>query len=93
MNLKIVLNIVIVCVVVGLVICGCKKQKIEFHRDSSVQKLLDSVNSATQPQKSYVKKSAGVIIYKDNSYQNNQINKRSIRFGPKDINFDMKVTF
>ena len=71
-------------VVVGSCFClmGCKQEKIQFYRESAASNLMNKLNAN---QSSKPNKAKGVIILKDESYQTD-----NIRFGPSDINFDIK---
>lgn len=83
---------VLICVGFCTLFSACKRDTIQFYRESKVQEALKNFNSVV-PMKDSVKKSSGVIIYKDNSYQNNTINKKSVNFGPKDPDFDSRFRF
>ncbi len=74
-------------VLCSLLFYGCKKESIKFYRESAVSKALNGFqdNFGT---KSQVKKSSGVVIYKDTSYQNNN---KGQGFGPAEINFDLPI--
>ena len=70
----------------GLISSGCKHDKIKFYRESAAENIKKSFPNN---KKSEVKiNSSGVIILKDESYKNININ-----FGPKDINFDLPSKF
>lgn len=71
-------------VVAGSCFClmGCKQQKIQFYRESAASNLMNKLN-ANQPSKP--NKAKGVIILKDEFHQID-----NIRFGPKDLIFDIK---
>lgn len=83
---------VLMCVGFCMLFSACKRETIQFYRESKVQEAIKTLNSIA-PMSDSVKKSSGVIIYKDNSYQNNSINKKSVNFGPKDPDFDARFRF
>lgn len=71
-------------VLLSVFLFGCSGDKIQFNRESSAQNLINKF----QKQKMNAQKSSGVLILKDESYKNSNIN-----FGPQDINFDLGVKF
>lgn len=75
-----------------LILCGCKKHAINIQHENAVQRTLHSFEKQIE-KKDVIKKSSGIIIYKDNSYQDNSINKKNIRFGPKNPDFDIKLKY
>ncbi len=83
------LLLILFCVLLCLALSGCGNKKIEFNRKSSVQQVLDDIHYKPK-EKRTIKRSKGIIIYKDNSYDTNS---NTIKFGPGDINFDLKVKF
>lgn len=96
MNFNFLKNLGYIAIILGfaLFLSACsKKQSINFYRESKVKNALDTIKAQTEPKKDTIHKSSGIIIYKDNSYQNNSINKKDINFGPKDPNFDIKIRF
>ena len=91
MNKKIlVVLIILFCGLMGCVLSGCQGGSIQFYRESKVQKVMKDV--LPQQKKDEVVRSSGIVIYKDNTSNNNYKNGSSeIRFGPKDINFDLPI--
>ena len=81
-------SFVVFCVLISCVLFGCKNDKIKFYRESKVQELLHGFQDDND-KKDLIKKSSGIIIYKDNSSKNSS--NQSINFGPKDLNFDLKI--
>ena len=81
-------SFVIFCVLISCVLFGCKNDKIKFYRESKVQELMHGFQD-NNPKKDSIQKSSGIIIYRDNSAQNST--NQSINFGPKDLNFDLKI--
>jgi uncharacterized protein YxeA len=71
----------------SLLLFGCKKETIKFYRESAVSKAMNSFTEE-KTYKDSVKKSSGVFIYKDTSYQNNN---KGTHFGPADLNFDLQI--
>ena len=76
------------CVLIGCILFGCKSETIKFYRESKVQDVMQGFKEQSN-KKDVVKKSSGIIIYKDNSYNNSE--SSGIKFGPQDINFDLRV--
>ncbi len=76
------------CVLISCVLFGCKSETIKFYRESKVQDVIQNLKEQDN-EKDVVKKSSGIIIYKDNSYQNSE--SSGIKFGPRDINFDLRT--
>lgn len=76
----------ILLIISSLAFYGCKSESIKFYRESAVSKALNSFNQ--NDDKWQIKKSSGIFIYKDTSYQNNN---KGQKFGPADINFDMPI--
>ena len=73
----------------SLILIGCTHQTIEFKRESKFNQVMKNANKNYQNnQKGVLKKSSGVIIYKDESNSNS-----GGGFGPSDINFDMPIKF
>ena len=82
-------SFIIFCVLISCVLFGCKKEGIKFYRESKVQELMHGFQEQNDKNKDVIKRSSGIIIYKDNSNKNS--NNQSINFGPKDLNFDLKI--
>ena len=76
------------CVLISCVLFGCKSETIKFYRESKVQDVIQNLKEQDN-EKDVVKKSSGIIIYKDNSYHNSE--SSGIKFGPRDINFDLRT--
>ena len=83
--LKLNCYFIFVCVLIGIVACACTVQKIEFKRESAVDKLLKE----TTVQKDSIKKNKNIYIYKYND--NKKINNGNMKFGPNDLNFDLPI--
>lgn len=82
---------VIICLILSaLVYTGCKRTSIQFNRESSAAKVLNAINQ-NSPKKDVLKKSSGIIIYKDNSSTDKNKNYKNPQFGPKDLDFDIKI--
>jgi len=79
---------ILFCVLISCVLFGCKNESIKFYRESKVQDIIHSFRDQDES-KNVVKKSSGIIIYKDNS--NDTQRQNNINFGPKDINFDLPI--
>ncbi len=80
-----------ICVLIACGLSACQDktvQSIKFYRESKAS----SLNNNTRDQKDVLKKSSGVIIYKDNS-QKKGPSLKTIDFGPKDIDFDLPIKF
>ena len=75
-----------VVVIFSVFLFGCKHETIKFYRESAATTLIDKFKGEEASSK---KSNSGVIILKDENYQNNN----NINFGPRDINFDMPVRF
>ena len=70
------------CVLISCVLFGCKSETIKFYRESKVQDVIQNLKEQDN-EKDVVKK------YKDNSYHNSE--SSGIKFGPRDINFDLRT--
>ena len=84
-------SFILFCVLISCVLAACKKETIKFYRESKVQELMQSFQGSTETkqQNGVVKKSSGIIIYKDTSTNANE--KSSVQFGPRDVNFDLHI--
>ncbi len=80
-------SFIIFCVLISCVLFGCKKDGIKFYRESKVDEIMHDFKK--QEEKDTVKKSSGIIIYKDNSNKNS--GSSGINFGPRDLNFDLRI--
>ena len=88
MNLK--LLFIFVCVLISFVLFGCKKEGINFYRESGVDQFLNEQNGNANINSSTTTRSkSGVYIYKDNSVKD--MTGGGAKFGPKDINFDINI--
>ncbi len=76
------------CVLISCVFFGCKNDGIKFYRESKVQELMHDFQKPSE-KKDVIKKSSGIIIYKDNSGESSK--SQGINFGPKDLNFDLRI--
>lgn len=81
-------SFILFCALISCVLFGCKNESIKFYRESKVQNLMHDFQSQDE-QKGVIKKSSGIIIYKDTS--NDAKSQSGTHFGPKDINFDLPV--
>lgn len=83
-----VLNLffIFVCVLISLVLFGCKQDGIKFYRESGVQQFMRDSN---QPNNTTVKNSSGVVIYRDNTVKDST--GGSAKFGPKELDFDLRI--
>ena len=72
---------------VAFFLVGCTHEKIKFYRESQASSVLNKINEENN--KPSVKKSSGMIIYKDSSSSS----ATPINFGPKDLIFDMPSKF
>lgn len=70
-----------------LFLTACKQETIDFHHESEAQKLLDEFG-LKKDEHPTIKKTKGVIIYKDNTTVNKAT--ENVKFGPKDLNFEIK---
>ena len=85
-------SFILFCVLIGsCILTACKKETIKFYRESKVQEIMHGFQGTaeTKQQKGVVKKSSGIIIYKDTS--NNANESSSVHFGPRDVNFDLHI--
>lgn len=73
------------CLISSILFFGCANNSIQFNRESKVSELMNSIKKPEK--KGVLKKSSGMIIYKDESSQDSS----NMRFGPGDINFDMPI--
>ena len=80
-------SFIVFCVLISCVLFGCKKDGIKFYRESKVDEIMHDFKN--QKEKDTVKKSSGIIIYKDNSSKSS--GSSSINFGPRDLNFDLRI--
>ena len=80
-------SFIVFCVLISCILFGCKKDGIKFYRESKVQELMNDFQN--QKEKDTIKKSSGIIIYRENSTKNS--GNSSINFGPKDLNFDLRI--
>ena len=91
MNLR--LLFIFVCVLISLVLFGCKQDGIKFYRESGVQKFVNeaksSLNLNSNENSTTTRSSSGIIIYKDNSVKDTTGGSAS--FGPKDIDFSLPI--
>ena len=88
MNSK--LLFIFVCVLISFVLFGCKKEGINFYRESGVDQYLNEQNGNASTNSSTTTRSkSGVYIYKDNSVKD--MTGGGAKFGPKDINFDINI--
>ncbi len=72
----------------SILLCGCKKASSINIRHETPE--LAKKIQQKQEVKTVVKKSSGIIIYKDNS-TTNATGAGNVHFGPKDLNFDMHI--
>ena len=66
---------------------GCQHDRIQFYRESKVTSVIKQISG--EEKKPTVKKSSGVIIYKDTSNSS----ATPINFGPRDLIFDLPSKF
>lgn len=78
---------IFVCVLICSVFCGCQNQDLKIHKETTTETWMKDAKQANQA-KGVLKKSSGVIIYKENS-ANGSSTFGEVKFGPKDINFDL----
>ncbi|MBR2069501.1 MAG: hypothetical protein IJ877_07055 [Candidatus Gastranaerophilales bacterium] len=78
------------CIIVSCLFVGCQNDAIKVYRESSVSKMMKDLKFA-QEDHSTVKKSSGVVIYKDETSENRKKNSQSMNFGPRDVDFDMPI--
>ncbi len=76
---------IFVCVLIGIILCACSTQKIEFKRESA----FDKVMKDAMPQKDSIKRNNNIYIYKYNDGK--KIDNSNMKFGPKDVNFDLPI--
>ena len=81
--------LICLCIIGSCCFIGCKNDSIEFNRDPKFNEVLNSLQLPSNEPK--VKRSSGVVIYKDETQQKNQ--NSGTNFGPNDINFDIKDKF
>ena len=79
---------ILICMIIlsSVVLFGCQHDKIQFNRESAASSLFKQ----GQKQKPKYKSSSGIIILGDDNVDSPA---PSMRFGPRDINFDMPVKF
>lgn len=77
-----------VFVFMSFFLTGCKQSTITIMHNSIIPGFQTSIAEAQMP-KSIVKKSSGIIIYKDISSSGEVDNFGIIHFGPRDVNFDL----
>ena len=83
------LLLILFCVCLSLVLVGCKHETIKFYRESKFQQVMQNSSSTTpKSDKKVYRHSSGMVIYKDTSSQSDSSN---MRFGPRDINFDLPI--
>lgn len=87
-------SLILLLVFASVFCCGCsikniQKGTIKIRHESKIKSIKENYE-AQNSKKGIVKKSSGVIIYKDNSTQNFD-GLKNVNFGPRDINFDIKV--
>jgi uncharacterized protein YycO len=78
-------------VLTSFILSACKHDTINFKPESKVSQMMKNIsknNSSGNSKKSVLKKSSGVIIYKDTS---NTDNSGGVQFGPKEIKFDLPI--
>ena len=80
--------LVVLCIIASCCFFGCTNNSIEFKRDSVFSEMMKGIDNSPEPK---VRKSSGVVIYKDNAQQN----KSNANTGnsSNDMNFDLKVKF
>ena len=72
-------------IALSLVLFGCKQEGIKFYRESKVSEVMNKFNNNdAKSKKGVLKKSSGVIIYKDTSSNSNS---GGMYFGPGDVDF------
>ena len=79
---------ILLCVVLSFCLFGCADNSIKFNRKSSFSEFMQDVQG--QPK---VKKSSGVMIYRDEQKpQGNRSQNTGSggAFGPSDVNFNMQ---
>ena len=81
--------LVLLCMVVAGFIAGCANNSIQFKRDSKFSEVMQ--NFQLPDNKPKVKRSSGVVIYKDETQNNNKNSNTNSNFGPRDITFDMPI--
>ena len=81
--------LITLCIIASCCFLGCKNDSIQFKRDSKFSELINGLQLPSSEPK--VKKSSGVMIYRDEQQTKNQ--SSSSNFGPGDINFDLKMKF
>ena len=80
-----------ILIVFSVALFGCKHETIKFYRESKVSEVMNKIKNqdgSSGSKKGVLKKSSGVIIYKDTSSSGSS---GGINFGPRDINFDMPI--
>jgi len=82
--------LIFICIIVSCCFLGCANNSIQFNRESKFSEVINSLQLPSSEPK--VKKSSGVVIYRDESQQKQQQTSGS-NFGPGDVNFDIKVKF
>ena len=78
--------LIFLCLIVSCCFLGCKNDKIQFNRESKFSDVMNSIQS----DKPTVRRSSGVVIYKDNSSAapSNDQNRPT-----NDMNFDLPIKF
>ena len=82
--------LVFLCAVVCCCFLGCTNNTIQIDKESKFSEMMNNLQLPSSKPK--VKRSAGVVIYKEETEQKPKQNT-SANFGPGDINFDMKMKF
>lgn len=77
-------------VLIGFASSGCSQGgKIQFYRESALNQTLGNIKESAPKQT--ITKTNGVVIYKDNTNQQNNGQMQGVSFGPKDVNFDLPM--
>lgn len=77
-------------VLAPIVLTGCSGESITIRHNTPATSYANIAKDGQKP-KSVVKKSSGIIIYKDVSSNSEADSSGKINFGPKDVNFDLPV--
>ncbi len=85
-------SFIIFCALISFVLFGCKRDGIQFYRESAINSVFSGIQN--EENKDKVSKSSGLVIYKDGSTHNNdKIKTEDKKFGPKDLDFDLPIKF
>ena len=75
---------------ISLALFGCKAEKIKFYRESKAAALIEKFSPNTPPEKK-VQNASGMVIYR--AGEGTASGQSPVRFGPRDLDFDLPIKF